>query len=170
MVHDLSGDAFVDRVNTIRGSQRSFLLSPTQWRTYSMQQQLSWQFVKFEEANRVSVPDQRGVYAFVVRHDNGYFPPHGYIMYIGNTGAGESLNTLRARYGDYIQERKRNKRPAVHFMLNAYKDDLFFFFVPFADCNIDLDKIEEALNDAIVPPVNKKDFSAELRSVMGAMS
>jgi hypothetical protein len=130
---------------------------------------LSWKFVRFEDANKDSVPDERGVYAFVVKHDNGYFPPHGYIMYIGITGAGGSSRTLRARYGDYMRERVRNKRPAVHMMLNAYKDDLLFFFVPLADEDLNLEEIEKALNDALVPPVSKMDFSAEMRAVIGAM-
>lgn len=169
MVHDLAGDAFVERVTLLKGQTRSFVLSPDQWRTYSLTHPMVWQSVKFDDNNQISVPEERGVYAFVVRHDNGYFPPHGYIMYVGITGSTKTQRTLRTRYGEYIRERQRNKRPAVHYMLNAYKDDLFFLYVPIADTDVRLDELERALNDAIIPPVSKKDFSAEVRALIGAI-
>lgn len=168
MVHDLSEEPFVDRVKGLKSETQWFVLSPKNWRNYTLTHRLTWQSVKFEDANSATVPTEKGVYAFVVRHDNGYFPPHGFIMYIGITGIRGSKRTLRARYGEYVREKKRNKRSHIHFMLNAYEDDIFFFYAPVTDTAVKLDELEKALNDAIVPPMNKKDFSAEMRSVIGA--
>lgn len=168
MVHDPAGEAFVEQVISERGQRISFLLNPGRWRTYALAHPLAWQSVRFEDQSRASVPKERGIYAFVVKHDNGYFPPHGFIMYIGITGIRGSQRTLRERYGDYIRERQRNKRPAVYFFLNAYKDDLFFYYASMTSTAANLEELEKALNDAIVPPFNKKDFSARMLRIIRA--
>ncbi|MBF0555463.1 MAG: hypothetical protein HQK96_13060 [Nitrospirae bacterium] len=168
MVHDISGEPFVDRVKNIMAYSRPFMLNPHQWRKYSHPLKLSWSFVKFEDNNKITVPEERGVYAFVVRHVNDYFPHHGFIMYVGIAGKRGTKRTLRDRFLEYIVERTQNKRPAVHFMLNAYKEDLFFYYVPVSDTAVELEPLETALNDAILPPVSKMDFSAEMRAMKGA--
>jgi hypothetical protein len=158
-VHD-----FVRRVDEIATDMRRFYISPARWRTSRVSFPLVWSRVRFSAANRKNVPAKKGVYAFIVRHRNNHYPPHGYIMYIGITH-----RTLRTRYGDYLQEKVRDKRPRVHYMLNKYEDDLYFYFVAFDGDAVDLAKLEVDLNDSILPPIVVKDFTAEIRQLTGAL-
>jgi hypothetical protein len=130
---------------------------------------LVWTQVKFNPNNRADVPQVRGVYAFVVRHENDHFPPHGFIMYIGITGGRSASRTLRLRFSDYLREKARNKRPRVHYMLNKYEHDLHFCYVPIENQDVDLIQLELDLNDSILPPVVEKDFTAEIRTLVRAL-
>lgn len=164
MAHD-----FVRKVDALKADLQSFLLSPVRWRTSRVTRPLKWTFLTFSSANRTAVPKAAGVYAFVVRHVNSHFPDHGFIMYIGITGANGNGRTLHDRYGDYLQEKKKDKRAKVHYMLNKYADDIYFAYSATRPA-IDLIKLELDLNDAIIPPVVVKDFTAEIRQYVKAMS
>ncbi len=88
-------------------------------------------------------------------------PPHGYIMYVGITG-NDSGGTLYKRYQRYWYEFKtKGGRPAVFYMMDNWRDDLFFHFVPLPNTFIDLSKIEKSFINAVLPPVNKADIVAE---------
>ena len=106
MVSDL-----VKQVDDLQADRKEFLLSPTRWRTSRVTIPLAWTSVKFEAANRQQVPAIRGVYAFIVQHVNGHFPPHGYIMYIGITGDVGQTRTLHDRYYDYLREKRSRSVP-----------------------------------------------------------
>ena len=160
---------FVRKADEIGKDKRDFYLSPSRWRTSEVGFNLTWSHVKFTERNRGVVPTTPGVYAFIVQHDNGHFPPHGFIMYIGITGSRNTERTLQKRYYDYLQEQKRGKRPRVHYMLDKYCDDIYFYYVSIDDEGVDLEKLELDLNDAILPPVVVKDFSGEIRALVGAL-
>lgn len=163
MVHD-----FVKEVDLLKVDIRSFLLSPSRWRSSRVMTPLSWTFLPFSAANRAHIPNNPGVYAFIVRHVNSHFPDHGFIMYIGITGFGDSGRTLHDRYGDYLREQERNKRPKVHYMLKKYSEDIHFAYSVVAP-GIDLEQLELDLNDAIIPPVVVKDFTAEIRALVKAL-
>ena len=159
----------VRHVDDIKADKQTFLLSPKRWRTSKVQIPLAWTTLKFEEANRQHVPAIRGVYAFTVQHVNGHFPPHGYIMYIGITGDVSKTRTLFDRYSDYLRERKRQKRFKIAYMLDKYADDLYFSYATITDPTFDLGKLELDLNDAVIPPVVVKDFTAEIREIVRAI-
>jgi hypothetical protein len=89
-------------------------------------------------------------------------------MYVGITGAASSTRTLFDRFGDYLAEQKNNKRPRVHYMLTKYADDIYFAYCATA-AGVDLQQLELDLNDAIIPPVVVKDFTAEIRELVGAL-
>lgn len=80
-----------------------------------------------------------------------------------------SQRTLHDRYGDYLREKKENKRPRVHYMLNKYPDDIHFAYSPM-DSAVDLSQLELDLNDAILPPVVVQDFTAEIRQLVKAIT
>ncbi|MBE7417371.1 MAG: hypothetical protein HS128_06360 [Ideonella sp.] len=164
MVHD-----FVEKVDAMRVDIRRFLVSPKRWRSSRVKMPINWGYLKFTDANEALVPEEAGVYAFIVRHENDHFPSHGFIMYIGITGANGNGRTLRNRYHDYLGEKKKNKRPKLHYMLNKYSDDIVFAHAAIPDPKFDLAALELDLNDAIVPPVVVKDFSAEIRQLVKAM-
>ena len=165
MAHD-----FVEKADALLADIRRFLVSPKRWRTSRVKTPINWTFLAFTEANRLLVPEEAGVYAFVVRHQNDHFPSHGFIMYIGITGAKGNGRTLRNRYGDYLREQKKHKRPKIHYMLNKYPNDLQFAYAAIADPAFDLEALELDLNDAIVPPVVVKDFTAEIRQLVKAIA
>jgi hypothetical protein len=163
MVHD-----FVEEVDLLKSDLKFFMLSPSRWRSSRVANPLAWTFVPFSAANRVNIPNNPGVYAFIVRHVNNHFPDHGFIMYVGITGFGGSGRTLHDRYGDYLREQQKNKRPKVHYMLKKYSDDIHFAYSVVAP-GVDLEQLERDLNDAIIPPESVKDFTAEIRALVKAL-
>lgn len=168
MVHDLEQNPFVAAVERMQAEKRSFFLSPDRWRSSRVKRSLSWTEVKFLEKNKNEIPEVAGIYCFVVKHVNNHFPPHGYVMYIGITGH-KSTRGLRNRFSDYIREKNKNKRPKLHFMLNKFSDDLYFYYVELKDHKDELEQLEIDLNDAIIPPFGQNDFSAEIRQLRGAL-
>jgi hypothetical protein len=162
VVHD-----FVSKVDGFKSDIRDFLISPKRWNSSRVKFSLNWTTIKFEDGNRPLVPNERGVYAFTVSRVNGHFPPNNYVMYIGITGSKQPNRTLNKRYYEYMREKMRKKRPGVHYMLNKYDGDVYFNYCVIADA-VDLSQLELDLNDAIIPPVVVKDFTAEIRSIVGA--
>jgi hypothetical protein len=90
-------------------------------------------------------------------------------MYIGITGANGNGRTLKDRYADYLREQKKCKRPKVHYMLQKYSDDICFAYSAILDPAVNLESLELDLNDAIIPPVVVKDFTAEIRGIVKAL-
>jgi hypothetical protein len=147
------------RVKEIKASKHEIVLNPDFWRACTLPTSLQWKQYKFRKVNQKRIPATRGIYVFVVRHDNPSFPPHGYIWYVGIAGKSGSKNTLRDRYGNYFNDR----RPRVQYMVKQFRNDLVFFYAQVTDESISVEEIEKALNDAIVPPASKNDFSGEMR-------
>lgn len=117
-----------------------------------------------EPKNLDSVIQQPGIYAFAISAANDWLPPHGYIIYIGQTGAAQPDRTLGHRVKEYAREKKRPKRKHVWEFLNKWDGSLIFYFAP-ADPNaVDLLQLEALLNDALVPPYSIQDFSPEVRA------
>lgn len=80
-------------------------------------------------------------------------------MYFGVAGL-KAGRHLRARYGEYLRE---NKRLSIKKMIHDYRDDLYFHFVPLDASPDELRGLETALIDAVMPPINEGDFSAEIK-------
>lgn len=165
MTHD-----FVSKVDAMQMDIRRFLLSPTRWRSSRVTTPINWTYLPFTEANHIHIPSAPGIYAFIVRHINDHFPGHGFIMYIGITGANANGRTLHDRYGDYLREKRKEKRAKIHYMLNKYSDDIHFAYAVVTDQNVDLEALELDINDAIIPPVVVKDFTAEIRKLVRVIS
>lgn len=148
----------------MRAESHAFLLSPQQWRTFNPAITLNWQRIRFNTANRASVPKEPGVYAFTVEYQGAGLPQHGFIMYFGITG-----RNLFIRFGEYLREKSRGRRLSVQMMLNEFEDDLFFHFVPLNLNVAQLKALETSLIDAIMPPINEGDYSAEMKRKRRAM-
>lgn len=162
MLHD-----FNKNLSDLRDYRQNVILHPQQWRSFAPPCALNWEYVKFG-VPKENIPEQRGIYTFVVQfqdHHNApfLFPIHGYVLYGGITGHDNPERTLRKRYYDYLLE--KGKRIQIWSMLTKWKDDLFFHFSPIDD-QADLAALELALNDAIIPPLVTKDFSAEVRELV----
>jgi len=153
----------VDFVNSqFKRYAKEFILNPIQMRSFTNKCSLDWKKVEFNQANKSLIPQCRGVYAFVFEHNHSNFPPHGYIMYIGETGQ-DSNHNLQKRYGDYLRDKQREKRAKLHYMLNNWEQCLYFHYASVKDKKINLKKLEQNLNDAFIPPFSTNDFSATIR-------
>jgi hypothetical protein len=140
-----------------------FILRPRQLVDLSLPVVLNWQRIRFVKKYSSSVVEAPGIYAFVIQHDGLGLPPHGYVAYIGQTGAERQKRTLRDRFNDYFGEKKRPKRKHIWELLNKWDECLFFHFAPVDVKRADLAKIEQQLNDAMMPPYSRFDFSADIR-------
>lgn len=161
--HDL-----VNFTKKYKGDSHSFFLDLKNWRRFKTRYKLTWQKLRFGDINHPSIPKERGIYAFTIELDPSKLPMHGYILYIGITGDDSNAN-LYKRYAQYLLNLKNEDgRPAVFYMLDNWADDLFFNFVPLPDKTIDLAKLETALLNAVLPPVNKRDLEASITAVKAA--
>lgn len=106
-----------------------------------------------------------GLYAFVVRIPFDGLPPHGWVMYIGQTGGGKSGATLQSRFGEYLANKKKPKnRPKVYYMLNAWDGSLAFYFAPEINRKERLEELETQLLGAFRPPFTDRTYPASYMS------
>lgn len=126
---------------------------------------LKWDSIKYGNEELGKVPDdKRGIYAFVIEHRGAVIPQHGYILYVGIAGR-KSKRTLRERYRDYLNEKSVMKRSRIAMMIGNWHSVLRFYFAPVDDSvsSEDLEKLEEKINGAFLPPFSNGDFEAELK-------
>jgi len=151
-----------------KASLYQFYLDLNAWRQFQSTMKLGWTRLRFEAGNRRQIPKERGIYAFSVALDPSNLPDHGYILYMGITGD-DSAGTLHSRYAQYLGDlRRRNGRPKVYLMLERWRGDLFFSFVPIPDRRMSLSKLERAFLSAVNPPVNERDFEASISNARRA--
>ena len=161
--HDL-----VNFTKKYKAELHEFYLDLKKWRTFKTRYSLAWEKVRFDELNHGSVPQERGIYVFTAELFPCKLPPHGYILYVGITGDDSEAN-LYKRYAQYLRNLKNEDgRPAVYYMLDNWAGDLFFNFVRLPDKKVDLGKIEKAIINATIPPVNKRDLDADITSAKAA--
>ncbi len=141
-----------------------FILNPDQLQALALPVVLAWEGLPFAPQNATSIAESPGVYAFVIKHPAEGLPPHGYVVYVGQTGAKKTARTLRQRFKNYFDEKKRPKRPRIHQLLNKWETCLFFQFATLDPTAVDLLEIEAKLNDAMMPPYSHQDFTAEVRA------
>ncbi len=163
---------FAKKANRTLGDYRcNFILSPNLMNLGNCAiNSLNWDYINFETGDKEKIPDnKRGIYAFVIRVDNNILPPHGYVMYIGIAGK-NSNRSLRARYSDYLNEKAVLKRENIAYMIGTWSTVLQFFFAPIEDeiSSKKLQKLEKQLNGSFMPPISRRDFSADLKRPMRA--
>jgi hypothetical protein len=158
---------FVQETDALKSFALRFVLSSRHWEAFSCPTSLSWQNMKFDRTNAKAVPAVTGIYAFIVENRDPQLPPHGYVMYIGITKTDGGGN-LRKRYGNYINEKRILKRPKIHYMLNKWEKNLYFYYAEVSDPKCDIGDLEQRLCDAMIPPYNQNDFSAKIRKQVRA--
>lgn len=144
-----------------------FSLDPKNMDKVALPIALTWQRTSFEKKNTSLVVDKPGVYAFAIEHPKAGLPPHCYVLYIGQAGAGKGkkARTLRVRFTEYFRDKGKPKRVHVHYFLNAWDGCLSFYFAPVDPKVAKLLQIESILNDAMMPPFSVYDFTAEVRKM-----
>ena len=108
-----------------------------------------WNSVKFVDQLPEIVPNDSGIYMFVVAPHCGGLADHSYIFYVG-----QAVN-LKSRYKDYVKEKAYegpNPRKKVTRFLNHLEAYTYFHFtlVP----RNELDKAESLLKDNLTPYAN----------------
>jgi len=158
--NDPAGAAMIDN----QDYSVNFIVCPTHWGLAEIDPQLSWNSVKFDPGQKHRVPTDPGLYAFVVRIPYLGLPVHGWVMYIGQTGGGDSLKTLRQRFGEYLHSKTSNRRPRIFYLLNAWDGHLEFFYAPLPDRKTELVNIETNLLGAFRPPFTDRTYPATYMS------
>jgi hypothetical protein len=126
---------------------------------------LSWESIPYGEHEIEEVPnDKRGIYAFAICHHSAVLPPHGYVLYVGIAGR-RSSRSLRSRYRDYLSVSKVKKRDRIARMIGHWHEVLRFFFAPIDDAvsSEQLEKMEQQLNAALLPPFSEGDLDADTK-------
>lgn len=117
---------------------------------------LNWNKCKFVPAAQSQIPDSHGVYCFSI--DLGEpFPENVHIpLYIGKAAPGY----LSERFKSYFSERQSvNGRSKLVFMLNKYRNKLFFLWAELP--RVYVDAVEEHLLMCCKPPCNERIPSKE---------
>lgn len=163
--HDL-----VNHTKKYKGELHGFFLDLSSWKKFKSKWKLQWQKIRFSDSTHGSIPKERGIYVFTVELSPSKLPVHGYMLYIGITGDGESAQDLYKRYAQYLLHLKNEDgRPAIYYMLKNWSEHLFFNFVPLPNKKTNLARIEQAFINAVDPPVNKRDLEATIRAAKAAV-
>ena len=135
----------------------AMIMVPSLWSSLSLQQPLSWSVFPFNDSSRSSIPEQQGVYAFLILPGIAGDLNVSYLMYIG-----ETHRTLRERFGEYLLEARSDKiRPKLLRILPLYPEHLMFACAPLPP-EIVPREVESALIEAFLPPGND-DVPATVR-------
>lgn len=147
--------------------RRTFILHVPSWKRYAPQQTLKWKCVRYNSTDEPD--DQRGVYAFVLEantHSLAPIPPFAVVLYIGETGDTGNA-TLRSRLANYRNRKAQRNRARIFNMLDAWEASLTFYYAVI-DPGVSTKKCETELLDALLPPVNDKDFTAVVSNARNA--
>jgi hypothetical protein len=162
-----TGAKYAEDSDELKVWEQRFTLSPNRWNSAKIAVNLKWLYVPFDEQSLNDVPKTRGLYAFVIAHRQTYFPPHGYIMYVGITGDKAANRSLRIRFKDYLDERDAGGRPKIVNILNKYRDNILFYYAELPDRSQSLKSIEDEMLSALIPPCNEA-FSGEIKKAIKA--
>lgn len=150
----MSNSDFFDLVGKAKLHTHSFTLWPDRWRSCNLQNPLSWNTYAFSQASTGSIPDQPGVYAFLVQPNIANNLNASYLMYIGMTE-----RSLRVRFIEYLREvDNRNGSPKIVFLLGLY-DGYLSFSCAIVNSNTlsdTLNALENELLQAFIPPANDR--------------
>lgn len=136
----------------------NFIIHPPSWPEADILPRFAWRSVKFSHDEKKNVPNEPGLYAFVTRLPYDGLPSNAWVMYIGQAGDGGSSNTLRKRFGAYLNNKKQNRRQRVYWLLNVWDGHLEFFFTALPDRKAELESLETKLLGAFRPPFTDRTY------------
>lgn len=140
---------FVDLVEKAKAHTHQFTLWPDRWRGCNLRSSLSWNTYAFSEEAVSSIPEKPGVYAFLIQPRVANNLNTSYLIYIGMTD-----RTLRERFKEYLGEIKnKSGRPKIVYWFESYADYIYFSCTP-VDPPDTLERLEEELIKAFIPPAN----------------
>lgn len=126
---------------------------------------LDWTRVNFCPEEKMNIPKEKGVYAFVLEFRHEFLMNNSYVLYVGKAGDIKTKNTLYSRYQDYLRNQRNADRVRISDMLVRYDGFLSYYFSPVPD-GISTGDVEKILLDILIPPYNVGDFSADLKALL----
>lgn len=136
---------------------------PRRWLSFSQAHNLNWQSIPFRRGGGAGLPEASGFYCFVVANTLPNLPQVLYPLYAGET------ENLRRRYSNYVTEKNAaNGRVHVRKFLKVFSGETVFSFAPYDADKVALQRLEKKLNDALMPPYSRRDFSADVKAERGA--
>lgn len=150
----------IDLQDELKTYTQEFRLWPKGWGKINDIGDLNWITVKFDEEGLEKVPNKPGIYSIVI-NPGVTNHPNRYLCYIGKTE-----RPLKVRIKEYLLEAKSSKgRPAIIRVLNKWNEYIEISLVEIEKEKID--ELEKKLNDAFIPPFQKK-FTAEVNKIVNA--
>ncbi|MBY0358217.1 MAG: hypothetical protein K2W82_09475 [Candidatus Obscuribacterales bacterium] len=150
-----------------KAHRHTFLMWPAAWKKYKEATGLKWKSVQFDAQKKKSIPEEPGVYAFIIMPEKSAGLQPTYLVYIGQT----TKQTLRERFGQYITEISSGKgRPKLVANLPKYVGYTYFFYavIP-AGGKATPEAIEDQLLGGFVPPFNT-EFKGEVGKFVRAFA
>ena len=136
---------------------------PKRWQNFSQSHRLVWTTIPFRRGGGAALPEISGFYCFVIGNGLPDLPSVLYPLYVGETG------NLKQRYGNYVTEKNSAKgRLHVRKFLKVFEGEAAFAYAPYVADKDDRMTIEKKLNDALMPPYSRRDFSADVKAGRGA--
>jgi excinuclease UvrABC nuclease subunit len=153
--------AFFDLVKEAKSHLQPMVLWPARWKEYKSSASLRWKSNRFDNAVRGHVPNEPGVYAFLIKPRIANLDV-SYLMYIGKTD-----RSLRRRFDEYLADVRDFKgRPAIAVLLHNYQG-----FVDFSCATLSSPQrpgvLENKLLEAFIPPANKQ-LPAKISRIISA--
>lgn len=112
---------------------------------------LAWHYLEFPPANKMDVPKEPGVYAFVIMPDIFNLSQVSSLLYVGMTK--NFYNRIGAYLGEINSRFSSTVRPRVWRMLNVWHGHLRYYYTITAD-EKEAVKLEDEMLAALVPPMN----------------
>ena len=154
---------FVDLVKEAKIHKYEFILWPQRWQQYNPHINCNWSTYPFCQDSVEKIPDEPGVYAFLIQPHIANELDASYLMYVGKTS-----RSLKQRFQEYFREAKNSKRgrPKIIMLLQSYAGYLHF------SCAVvnqpdEPEQLENELLKAFLPPANDR-FPAEVSRVIQA--
>lgn len=162
MLGEINVTDLIDLCKKIRNTTLAFVLNPdSMWDSFDKKFEsvvnCPWKEVKFLDdackelhSTMDLLPDDSGgIYVFVLK-TNIIPNTHLYILYIGRAKITTHQN-LKKRCKEYFND----TRPNILYMRETWGKHLYIRYLPLSDNNI-IDKLEEELIRAVIPPCNEK--------------
>lgn len=150
----------INQVGEMKIHRYEFVLWQRKWQEHRGIYPLSWRVYPLAKSQRAAIPQEPGIYTLLVQPGIANHPACSYLMYVGQT------KSLRRRFGDYLNERRRETgRPKILLLLNLYPEHTWFCFSPVPMDK--LDAVESALITAYIPPANDQ-LPAEVSAIRRA--
>lgn len=154
---------FVDVVSDAKAHEVRLMLWPTRWLQYQHLHDLQWQVFEFNRQTIPNIPNEPGVYSFLVQPRIACNLDASYLMYVGKTD-----RSLRQRYREYLREVDcTTGRPQIIHTLIRYSGHVFFSCASVINQLITPAQVEDELLKAFMPP-NNPTLPAEVRRIRDA--
>lgn len=155
----------IDEEDEMEAHTHKFRLWPKLWLEYMQNHSFtfSWHSFQLNECQIGNIPEKPGIYTLIIQPGIALHPFCSYLAYVGKTE-----RTLKERFREYLKEKNTTTgRPKIVRWLNKYEGHTFFCCTAIEDTDL-IEKIEDALITAWVPPCNDK-YPARIRRVINAL-